>query len=112
MSSNWARVTLTTPCRMRRRPSHHAAAKPARYISPYQRTASGPMWKATGSMSGCASTLALRPLPGLRQELRSGSVSWAAPPSEPQLEQGVLVGEPAIDDAAPAEIRHRARDHG
>ena len=29
--------------RMRRRPSHQAAAKPARYMRPYQRTASGPI---------------------------------------------------------------------
>ena len=36
----------------RRRPSHHAATKPSRYISPYQRTFSGPSATATGSISG------------------------------------------------------------
>src|SRR3954452_3833803 len=30
-------------------------AKPARYISPYQRTASGPSWNAMGSNWGCTS---------------------------------------------------------
>ena len=40
-------------------PSHQAAAKPRRYMSPYQRTASGPMAKAIGSI--CGSKSAARP---------------------------------------------------
>lgn len=38
-----------------RKPSHQAAAKPATYMSPYHRIASGPIEKAIGSMLGCTS---------------------------------------------------------
>src|ERR1044071_8405221 len=110
MSSNCARVTGKMPCLMRRRPSHQAAAKPARYISPYHRTASGPTWNAIGSMSGWASTLALRHLPRLRDEFRRRGIDAGASPGEPQLERRVPVGELAVDDAAPAEVRDRARN--
>src|SRR4051812_15025760 len=102
MSSNCWRVIGRMPRLMRRRPSHHAAAKPAKYIRPYQRTASGPIWNAIGSMSGWASTLELRQPPRLRHELGRRGVDGATPPSEPQLERGMPVGELAVDDPAPA----------
>src|SRR6185436_10402946 len=56
-SSNCCRVTGEPPRAMRRTPSHQAAAKPARYMRPYQRTASGPMENATGSKFGWTSTV-------------------------------------------------------
>src|SRR5690242_8755316 len=104
MSSNCWRVMGRMPCLMRRRPSHHAAAKPVRYMSPYQRTASGPIWKAIGSMSGWASMSAFAQAARLRDELVRCRVAAAAPPGEPQLEGRMLVGQPAIDHAAPAEV--------
>jgi hypothetical protein len=52
MSSNCARLTGATPRSMRLRPSHQHEPKASRYISPYQRTASGPMENAIGFMSG------------------------------------------------------------
>src|SRR6266498_1639491 len=42
-------------CRARTLPSTTKSTKPTRYISPYQRTASGPTWKATGSNCGWTS---------------------------------------------------------
>src|SRR2546428_2615812 len=42
-------------CRARILPRTTKSAKPTRYISPYQRTASGPMWNATGSNCGWTS---------------------------------------------------------
>src|SRR6202521_5008822 len=42
-------------CRARILPSTTKSTKPTRYISPYQRTASGPTWKATGSNCGWTS---------------------------------------------------------
>ncbi len=36
----------------RRRASHQPAAKPMTYMSPYQRTASGPTEKMIGSIAG------------------------------------------------------------
>src|SRR5204863_8496565 len=39
-------------CAARLRPSHHATAKPMTYMSPYQRTASGPTEKMIGSICG------------------------------------------------------------
>ena len=38
--------------RARRCASNQAATKPSRYISPYHRMASGPIWTATGSNCG------------------------------------------------------------
>ena len=46
------------PARMRRRPNHQTSAKPIRYMSPYQRTASGPMEIAIGSKFGWISIAA------------------------------------------------------
>src|SRR5436190_7170033 len=42
-------------CRARILPRTTKSTKPTRYISPYQRTASGPMWNATGSNCGWTS---------------------------------------------------------
>src|SRR5260221_8114715 len=112
MSSNCARVTGMMPCLMRRMPSHQAAAKPTRYIKPYQRTASGPIWNATGSMSGWTSTLGFCQASGLGDEFCRGGAARAAAPGEPDLEHRMPVGEPAIDDAAPSEVSDRARHYG
>jgi hypothetical protein len=51
-SSNCLRVIGALACRIRVEPSHQAAAKPTRYMRPYQRTASGPIEKAMGSICG------------------------------------------------------------
>src|SRR5678809_913993 len=109
MSSNCWRVTGTMPCLMRRMPSHHAAAKPARYMRPYQRTASGPIWKAIGSISGWASTSGLRQLSRLSEELGRSGARRAFAPREPEFEHRMPVGELAVNDAAPAKVRHRLR---
>src|SRR5205807_5538066 len=51
-SSNCCRVTGARPFAIRLRPSRQPAAKPTRYMRPYQRTASGPMENAIGSIFG------------------------------------------------------------
>src|SRR5258706_1689946 len=112
MSSNCARVTGTVALRMRRMPSHHAAAKPTRYMRPYQRTASGPIWNATGSMSGWTSKLGLRQAARLGNEFLGSGGGCAAAPGEPQLEHRMPVGEPAIHDAASPQVGDRARYYG
>src|SRR5262245_18464070 len=97
MSSNVWRVTGTMPCLMRRRPSHHAARKPARYMRPYQRTASGPIWNAIGSMSGWASMSGLAQAARLGDEFVRGGTAAAAAPGEPEFEHWMFVGDLAID---------------
>src|SRR5689334_10422531 len=57
-STSEGRHPVSICCRARRRPSTMNSTKPARYISPYQRTASGPRWNATGSNCGCVSMTA------------------------------------------------------
>src|SRR5262249_37779315 len=111
MSSNCWRVTGMSPCLIRRSPSHQAAAKPDRYMSPYQRTASGPIWKATGSMSGWASTSGTAQAARLRDEFTRCRAEGPAAPGEPELELWVLVGKLAVDHAAPAEVRDRSGNH-
>src|SRR5258706_1854 len=108
MSSNCARVTGMMPCLMRRMPSHQAAAKPTRYIKPYQRTARGPIWNAIGSISGWAGTVGVSQASGVGDEVGCGGGARAAGPGSPGLEHRMPVGEPAIDDAAPSEVSDRA----
>src|SRR5688572_24192984 len=95
-------------------PSHQPIAKPARYMSPYQRTASGPIENAMGSMLGCVSTGARLTCNTARvgQEVPSCGAERAAPPREPEVEARMGVGDFAVSDAAPAEIRERRRNDG
>src|SRR6185295_18062112 len=112
MSSNCCRVTGRMPCLMRRMPSHQAAAKPARYMSPYQRTASGPIWKAMGSMSGWVSKSGLCEEPRVSKELGRGGARTTRAPRQPQLEHRMPVGELPVDHAAPPKVRHRLGHYG
>src|SRR5688500_15855594 len=90
-------------------PSHQPMTKPARYMTPHQRTASGPSENAIGSMFGWTSTAGLAGAPAReRQEVARRGAQAAAWPGEPQIEPRVAVGELAIDHAAPAEIGDRA----
>src|SRR5690606_18098964 len=112
MSSNWARDTGAAPRAIRLVPSHQAAAKPSRYMRPYQRTARGPIENATGSKFGWTSIGLATGLAGERDELARRSVERAPPPGEPEVKAGMRVGELPIGDAAPAEVRHRSGHDG
>src|SRR5207247_8421895 len=110
-SSNCCRVTGASPFAIRRRPSHQPAAKPTRYMRPYQRTASGPMEIATGSILGWISMGAAlaREASRLRRKFASCGAERAAAPGKPQVEPRMRLGDLAVDDPAPAEIGERAR---
>src|SRR5262245_40136557 len=98
-SSSCLRVTGDSFFEILFNPSHQPIAKPARYIRPYQRTASGPMPKngpmenAIGSMFGWTSTLLPREAPRLGNELRGRAARRARAPGEPELERRMAVGE-------------------
>src|SRR5688572_11141841 len=104
MSSNCRRVTGAAPPAILLTPSHQAAAKPARYMSPYQRTASGPIENATGSICGWTS-MRLRFAPGVRDEVAPGRAQGARAPGEPQLQARVPVADRAVDHTPAAKVR-------
>src|SRR5687767_2095899 len=101
-SSSCARVIGAWPLAILRTPSHQPAAKPARYMRPYQRTANGPTENAIGSMLGWTSTRGLAGAARERQEVARGGAEAAARPGEPQVEPRVAVVDLAIHHAAPA----------
>src|SRR5260221_3468908 len=113
MSSSCARVTGARPALMRRVPSHQTEAKASRYITPYQRTASGPIENTIGSKFGCVNMLArlARYAPCVQHELARGDSQRAAAPGEPQLEARMGAGHLAVGDAAPPEAGHPGRHH-
>src|SRR5258705_12926758 len=114
MSSSCARVTGARPALMRRVPSHQTEAKASRYMTPYQRTASGPIENTIGSKFGCVNMLArlARYAPRVQHELARGDSLGAAAPGQPQVEARMGVGDLAVGDAAPPEVGHRSRHHG
>src|SRR3954467_11648117 len=109
MSSSCARVTGAMPRAMRRVASHQPMANPARYMRPYQRTASGPMEKAIGSMFGWISMALACAAPCVREKIARRGADFAAAPREPHIEAWVRVGNLAVDHPAAAKVGNRRR---
>src|SRR5262245_15381382 len=96
MSSSCARVTGDMPRLMRSVASHQPRAKPARYMRPYQRTASGPMEKATGSKFGWTSIALAGKAPRVGEEIARRRRQLGAAPGKPYVEPRMRIGQLAV----------------
>src|SRR6478752_9949593 len=84
-------------------------SKPRRYMRPYQRTASGPMEKAMGSMLGWWSMALAGVLPRGGEKIASAGAEAASTPREPHVEPRMRVGYLSVGYAAPAEVGYGGR---
>src|SRR6185369_5126145 len=114
-------------CRARILPRTTNNTNPTRYMSPYQRTARGPRWMATGSNCGWTSIgriMTLPPrLPGAPPrsadrlarrgyELREACAAVGRPPREQHRQQRRILSQPAVDNAAAPHVAQRRRHQG